>query len=174
MVDIKIIKGSNLSSELFKEIAKIITTAFPWDEPLTKDFVKDNIFFIIYDKCKIVSVGRLKPDKIIFLKKKYNLMGVADIVSAEKGKGYGKTLMKSITEYLKEKNILGLGLCARKNSEFYEKCGFTIAKDLAKRFYFNGPQSNDDDVLYYNDIKCLINQILANPDENVNSKCKSW
>jgi N-acetylglutamate synthase-like GNAT family acetyltransferase len=174
MVDIKIIKGINLSSELLKEIAKIIIAAFPWDELLTKDFIRDNTIFMIYDNNKIVSVGRLKPDKVTFLNKKYDLMGIADIVSVEKGKGYGKILTSSIIKYLKENNLLGLGLCARKNSEFYQKCGFKIEKDSAKRFQFKGPQSNDDDILYYNDLKGLMKQILAHPKEQVISECKSW
>ncbi|MFA5303429.1 MAG: GNAT family N-acetyltransferase [Candidatus Nanoarchaeia archaeon] len=173
-ISVKIIKGNILSSELLKEISKIIITAFPWDEPLTRSFIKDNTFFIIYDNNKIASVGRLKPDKVFFLKKKYDLMGVADIVSVKKGKGYGKILMKSITEYLKEKNLLGVGLCARKNSEFYKKCDLKILENSAKRIEFKGPISNDDDIIYYNDKKGLIKKMITNPKEQIKSECESW
>jgi hypothetical protein len=168
-----IIKGVLLSekTELFEAVKQLIIKAFPWDEPLEPEFVADNLFFII-ELSDIKAVGRLKPDKVLFMNEEYSVMGVADIVSIEKG--YGRKLMSAIKKYLEESKLMGLGLCASNNSGFYNKCGFKTVNGSANRIIFKGPQSNDDDLLYFNDIKGLIKKLIANPEEKIVSNCRYW
>ena len=92
-------KGEQLSIKEIREWNKIMYWAFREDKPLNpknrKEFAKD-IFSILYDEKNILSLGRLKPIKIKFLNKTYSILGIADVVSVIKKKGYGKKMINGL------------------------------------------------------------------------------
>ena len=101
----------------------------------TKMFKKDeqkSIFFFVKDKGKIVSFGMLKPIKMNYLGKSYNIFGIGNILSINKGKGYGKILIQSMVDYLKKKGKTGLGFCGKYNVKFYKKAGLKASSHLLK------------------------------------------
>lgn len=166
-IKIRIARGKILTLKTIKEIDKIWKKEFDDELDLKKPykFAKD-IFFLIY-RDKILSVGRLIPIEISFLDKNYSILGIADIASVEKGKGYGKVLMTTIRKYLKQKRKTGLGFCSKKNTPFYRKCRFEVAESLAKRFlYINSKKKlikdpDDEDVLYLDEEDKFMKKVLS-------------
>ena len=183
--NVEIKKGNDLSVQLMKEINKIFQKAFPGNEPVNiknqKLFSKD-IFFIVRDsKQKLLSIGRLRPVRIVFLKKVYNIQGIADIVSVIERKGHGRVLMSLIYEHLISNKQTGIGFCNRKNSPFYHKCGFKITKNLEERFLYKNPKGKiiknkggEHLVLYLTGKDKFIEKVLANPKEKVLIPCPHW
>ena len=174
-INVKIKKGKDLSAKLIKQIDNIFQKAFPGNEAVStknkKVFAKD-LFFIVYDsKKRILSIGRLRPVKINFIKKDYKIQGIADIVSIKKRKGYGRILMNSIHKYLIKKKQTGVGFCSKKNSPFYKKCNFKIAKNYAKKFWYVSSKGvkkgGDGDVLYLSGKDKFMDKVLKKPKKNI-------
>lgn len=177
-------KGRNLSYDFIKQWNKIMLKTFSEKESMNlkkkREFIND-IFFIFNDeKGKLLFLGRLRPVKLKFLKKSYNILGVADIVSITKRKGYGKILMKEMLKYIKSKDKTAIGFCESKNSPFYEKSGFKIEKNLVKKFIYKNPQGKimkdegDEDVLYFQRKDNFMKKILLNPKEKVLIPIPHW
>ena len=55
-----------------------------------KDYLPGAIFFFVKDNNKIVAFGGLRKITIHYLGKKYRILGICNIVSIKKGKGYGR------------------------------------------------------------------------------------
>ncbi len=175
-------KGKDLPIQTIRWINEIWQKVFPENKPLEpknrKPFTNDKFFIVRSPKKKILSVGRLRPIKIRFLGKFYNIQGIADIVSVIKRRGYGKILMRAIYNYLSYRKQTGVGFCGRKNSPFYQKCGFKIAKTLIERFLYKNPQGKlikiKGDVLYLSGNDGFIEKVLSHPKEKVLIPFPHW
>ena len=112
-----------------------------------KDFSKDypdgTIFFFIKEKDKILAFGGLEPIKLNYLGKNYNILGICNIFSVEKGKGYGTILIADIIKNLKKTGKTGLGFCGKKTAEFYEKAGLKSKKDFSLRLEMENPKTKE-------------------------------
>lgn len=184
-LDIK--SGKHMKMNVLKEVDKIWQKAFTVTYSSTLenngelgDFF-DDLFFILSERDKILSAGRLRPvRKIRFMNKSYKILGIADIVSVKKRAGYGKKIVTAMGEYLANKKKIGMGFCKVENAEFYRKCGFGVATDLVKNFIFKGDNGRslkdefDDDVIFSSLGKKLINKIIKNPKEKVFISQKPW
>lgn len=180
---LQIKKGKDMNLKELKELDKIYRGAFrvTYSEMLKnrKDYF-DETFFVLYDKGKIISTGRLRPVNIQFIGEKFYILGIADVVSVIKGKGYGKKIMKAILKNLNSRNKIGIGFCKRDNAEFYRKCGFKIADGLSDRFIFKNKAGElvrdawDDDVIYNSPGSSLIKRIKQNSKEKVWIPIRHW
>lgn len=112
-----------------------------------KDFNKDypdgTIFFFVKDNDKIKSFGGLEPVTINYLGKSYDILGICNIFSVEKGKGYGTILIKNMIEDLKKKGKTGLGFTGKKTAEFYKKAGLKVLKDFSLRLEMENPRTKE-------------------------------
>ena len=161
--------GKTIPLEIIKQLNDIWKKEFGTKpmNPKKRDF--NTTFFILFNpEGEVLSVGQLFPVKIVFLGKSYDIQAIGGIVSLIKGKGYGKILMIGIKKYLNENDMIGIGFCGRKNSKFYRKCGFNVAKDLVKRFVQKSKKGDegDDDVLYF-DKTNLMKKVLDHGEEYV-------
>lgn len=171
MIKVTIKKGKELSASFIKKWNKTMFDEFEEGNPLNpkdKEQFSKHIFFIVMDRKNIVSIGRLVPVRINFLGKDYDIIGIADIVSVIKGKGYGKVLMTSMLKYLRKNKKTGIGFCESKNEIFYNKCGFKTEASSLKRFIYTDKRSKvhrdtDDDYVFYFDGKDkFMKKILSN------------
>jgi hypothetical protein len=142
MVKVEIIKGKDLSKKYKHLIAKENINNFDCCKTLEKELEsqKDDLnsfWFFIKDRNKIVSFGLLKPVKIKYLGKIYNIFGIGNIISIEKGKSYGTILIKEIMAYVKKRNKTALAFTGSKVSRFYRKCGLEIEPKLKDRFFYD-------------------------------------
>lgn len=180
---VKIIKGKYLSQKNIAQLNKIMQEAFSDKDTLEignrQNYSKD-IFFVLYNKEKILSLGRLRPAKINILGKSYKILGIADIISIIKGKGYGKKIVQSMHKYLEKTNNRGLGFCRRDNSLFYKKSGLNVERNISKKFIYrdnHGKNIKDrisQDVIYSNNAKQLIKLILSNLNLEINISREHW
>ena len=144
-----------------------------------KEFSGDLFFILRNAKKKILAIGCLKDIRLKFLGEIYNIKGVRGIVSLVERKGYGKKIMHVIKKTVK--NNTAVGFCARKNSSFYRKCGFKIAKNGIARFVYrrkrkirNGEEDYDSDVLYLNGKDNFIKEFLKNKKQDVKIYKPHW
>ncbi|MBU3923460.1 MAG: GNAT family N-acetyltransferase [Nanoarchaeota archaeon] len=133
-----------------------------------KDFESgenQSVFFFVKDSGKVVSFGMLKPVKITYLGKVYNILGIGNIMSVVNGKGYGKILIGEMIEYLKKKGKTGLGFSGESNELFYEKAGLKVRKKFSQRFALRNPWNGK---LLFDDENCAA--IYHEGDDRLISK----
>ena len=133
-----------------------------------KDYLPGARFFFLKENRKIVAFGTLRKVTINYLGKKYNILGICNIISIEKGKGYGKILIAAMIKYLKKTGKTGLGFCRSKNTQFYKKAGLNTIKDLTKRFALRNATTNKykydeegGDGIYIDGKDKLIKKVLS-------------
>jgi hypothetical protein len=85
----------------------------------------------------ILCFGFLKPEKIKYIGKNYELFGIRNVISIEQRKGYGTILIKEMIKHLKKKQKTGLGFTGSRVAKFYKKVGFSIRGRLRKKFFPN-------------------------------------
>ena len=132
-----------------------------------KDYPSGTVFFFVKERGKILAFGGLEPIKINYLGKDYNILGICNIFSVEKGKGYGSILIKEMIKYLKKKGKTGLGFTGA--IKFFKKVGLKTRKDFGKRFALRNPKTgkmrfakkgDEGDGIYYEGKDRLISKML--------------
>ena len=174
MIEVETIRGDKMKREGLNYLDTLAKKIFK-DERGTKqllpeffEFYKSDIFFLVKNNNTIVSCGRLRNVEIeIEIDKiRFNLFGIADIISVARDMGYGKILIQAIIEYLKNNgNITAIGFCKSSNSNFYLKCGLEILEGFVKYFkYKNGDNlifnNDDNDVIFYRGDDEIIKKLL--------------
>ncbi len=160
MIICRKITGKYLNKKQQERITSIWEVFGPDDSKDSHSYKRD-IFFLVYKNKKIVAAGRLQPRKVRFNNKSYSVLGIADIASEEKGKGYGRVLMEKLRNYLVKNNETGVGFCAARNSGFYQKMNFTTDRELFKRFYSKNHEDKEDDFIFFLEGKTkLISDML--------------
>lgn len=130
-----------------------------------KDYSPSAKFFFVINNNKIIAFGTLRDISINYLDKKYDILGICNILSIEKGKGYGKVLIKNMIDFLKKKGKTGLGFTTK--TDFFRKAGLKIEKDFIKRFIYKNPKTkeeiidNEGDGIYYEGKDDFIKKVLS-------------
>lgn len=154
-MDVSIIKvnGPDLTDS---ELTQINAAVFrEWKvAPYSKEKLLDTLFFFLKSDNKILSMAGLKKVEPVFLnEEKFSVLGVVEVVANTKGKGYGKSVVSAIRDYLTEIDTTGIGFTMPKNTPFYEKCGFKIELNSTKRFVYmkDGERiiNQDGQVIFY-------------------------
>jgi len=139
MLEIEIKEGNKLNQDELNIInywrKKEFNSDTEWNETNKKSFY-DDIVFLLKNGEEILAFGRLRPISVYKEEEKLDIWGIATIVSTERGKGYGKELMRAIRKYIEKNKKTSIGFCGEKNTVFYEKCGFGILKDGQKHFVY--------------------------------------
>lgn len=185
MTNVVIKKGSDLFQKEIEQVNKIWRSA--WSDtdtldPENREEFAEETFFMVYSDKEILSVGRLIPVELEFMDNTYMIEGIADIVSAVKEKGYGKKVMTAMNEYLEKTRETGIGFCSNRNSPFYKKCGFKIAKDKLDNFLYKHKDGRatksgdpeDEDVVYKEGKDNLMEKVLAHPKEKIFIPIEHW
>ncbi len=165
-IRVEIIKNKNLS----KAEKDIINNARAreWEKGERKDFGKDyepdTEWFFVKRGNKIVSLGGLRPIKIKYLGKTYNIGGICNTISLEKDKGFGTILISFMIDYSHRTGKTLLGFTTQ--TEFFKKAGLNTKKDFIKRFVYINPKTKEkvyDDVgdgIYYNGKDNFVKKVL--------------
>jgi hypothetical protein len=164
---VEIIDDKDLSGEYMNLMNKSRVIEFGEDE--VKDFKKDYFpsskFFFVKVKKEIMAFGALRDISIDYLGKKYEILGICNIISIVKKKGYGKILILAIIDYLKKTGKTGLGFTLK--TEFFKKAGLKTEKDFIKRFVYIDPLTkkevidNEGDGIYFNGKDDFIKEVLS-------------
>ena len=165
---IKIKKNKNLSRADKDLINKNRAREFGKEE--IKDFKKDyepnTEWFFVKSGNKVVSFGGLRPIKIKYMGKTYNIKGICSTISLKKKKGYGRFLIQSMIEYLKKSGKTGLGFTGK--WRFFKKAGLGTKKDFINRFVYINPKTGEKIIdrdgygIYYEGKDKFISKVLKN------------
>lgn len=148
-----------MNEKRVKEFGKEEVKNFKKDYPLSSNYL------FVKDKSEIVAFGIIRPIKISYLGKTYNILGLCSIISIEKGKGYGKILVNAMINIVKKKKKSALGFTLK--TKIFEKMGLKSKKGLIRKFRYKNPKTgkveidNEGDGIYINGKDNLINKILS-------------
>ena len=97
------------------------------------DHDDDTLHLGLFDQDQLVCIGSfMKADKDHFKGLQYQLRGMASAKGSE-GKGYGKALLTTAEQILKDRNVDVLWCNARVVAkEFYSKLGYQLIGDVFK------------------------------------------
>ena len=165
---LEIHEAKKIWSELSEFILKTWKKEFWWGK-----INETSLFFIVYHENTILALWSLTPVELRFMGKTHDFYGIGWIVALKKWKWYGKILLSYMTDFLSEKNKIWIGVCKRKNSWFYEKCGLLVYLDLVSHLQrktntwdYEWQPDWDVDILVSLE-NPLIKAILQNPKEKV-------
>lgn len=182
---LEIKKGKDLSKKELDFIVKINIDTFNCckdyekELKLLKNEEMQSTFFFIKKNNKIVSLGLLRPVKIKYLGKKYNLLGISNMISIVKKKGYGKILVQEMKDFLSKRGKTGLGFCSKKNTTFYKKSGVIVEGKLKNRFFYDYGNSKEnkeamsDFVIYWEGKDKFVTKVLRTKSL-VKIPCEHW
>lgn len=130
-----------------------------------KDYFPSAKFFFVKDDKNIVAFGCLRDISMRYLGKTYNILGICNIVSIQKGRGYGLILINAMIDYLKKTGKTGLGFTAV--SGFFKKAGLSVKSNFIKRFIYINPITKEEiiddegDGIYYDGKDHFIKKVLS-------------
>ena len=167
--------GKDLTQAELDTINKYRKKEFDHQKSWTKEKLglrKGHLFFLLRDEnSALLAFCRLRPIELIFMNNQFNILGLSTVISTEKGKGYGKALMKHIIEYVVEQGKTMIGFCEAKNRGFYLKSGLKIIEDGCLRFIYVNKQGrrigDDGDVIYLEGKDGFVEEIMKYPTEKV-------
>lgn len=164
---VKIVLNKNLSLSEKRAINKARVSH--WGEKNRKDFTKDyepNTRWVFVKKDgKIVSLGGIRPIRVRYLGKNYNIGGICSTISIEKKKGYGRMMIKAMRDYSKKTGKSLLGFTGKQNLKIFKRTGLKTKVDFIKRFVWiksSGEREYDDDGhgIYYDGKDHLLSRML--------------
>lgn len=165
-VFVEIVKNKNLTKKQKDAINK--GRISNWGEGAKKYFSKDyepeTLWFFVKKKNKIVSLGGIRPLKVKYLGKNYNIGGICSTISLEKKKGYGKMMVAFMVDYSVRTGKTLLGFTTQ--TEFFKKADLGTKKYFIKRFIYVNPKTgekvydNEGDGIYYEGRDKFISKVL--------------
>ena len=149
---LKCIKHKDLNETNLFEIVNIKSIAWPYPkekqlEWINKNIKENDIHVLLKENKKAIAYLNLINIELIINNQTYKGLGIGNVCTSEKGKGYGIRLMNELNNYLLNENKIGLLLCNKKLQSFYEKANW-IKIDNRKLFIKN--MNENDKVLIYN------------------------
>lgn len=164
-IHVDLIKSKDLDKKEKKSLEELRVKEF--GEKNRKDFKKDyepdTLWVIVKKKKKIVSFGGIRPIKVKYLGKEYDIGGVCSTIAVIKKKGYGRIMANAMVDQSKKMNKTILGFTGK--TEFFRKCGWGTKKDFIRRFVWvkeDGEKEYDPDGdgVYFEGKDKLISKVL--------------
>jgi hypothetical protein len=115
-----------LSNDLLDEIIKIKTIVWPYSYESQYSWIKSNLkdtdvhVLLSIDK-KIVAYLNLIEIKLKVNNKCHSGYGIGNVCAAERGKGWGKDIIKHVNLYLIDTTKIGLLFCKDELVKFYSE-----------------------------------------------------
>jgi hypothetical protein len=144
MDNLILLAHSDTTEEDLREIIKIKSVAWPYTYDEHKQWMKDNLndsvihVLLSKDNIYVAYLNLIRVDLLINGKSSEGL-GVGNVCSVERGKGWGRELMMLVDSFIEQSNKVGLLFCKEELVGFYTKCHWQII-DRKKQIV---PFSND-------------------------------
>ncbi|WP_423128023.1 GNAT family N-acetyltransferase [Gaoshiqia sp. Z1-71] len=131
MFKIKAIPHKELTCEILDEIIWVKSSVWPYPSDEQKKWIKNNIkdddiHFLLYNASKAVAYLNLIDIEIEVDNQKEKAFGIGNVCAIEKGKGYGKELMKQVNQFIIKSEKTGLLFCKNNLTPFYQKYGWKL------------------------------------------------
>jgi predicted GNAT family N-acyltransferase len=137
-------------------------------------------FCLLYNDQGLAAFCLLLPIKVSIADKSFDIVGLAAVVSVNKGQGYGQALMVKVIEAVEYSDKTIIGFCNHNNYEFYRKCGFTMRENEVSRFIFKDEKGNElhdetgGDVIFYPNTDGCYDYYVAKPEASVFHPVPHW
>ena len=133
MFELRTIRHADLSPQEKDEIINIKSVAWPYPyekqvEWIDKNLKDTDIHLLLIEDNKTVAYLNLIPNVLLLDNNVYHFLGVGNVCSIERGKGYGFELMKQTNQLISEENKIGLLFCKPSLVYFYNKIGWKVAE----------------------------------------------
>jgi len=128
-----------------------------------------SIFFFVKDDDQIVAFGTFRKLALEFHGKKYDILGICNILTIKRGMGYGRILIAAMIQCLMKTEKTGLGFCHPTRTMFYRKAGLSSCKGLIRKLAYKNPDTGKlepeyahahADGIYYEGRDKLITKML--------------
>lgn len=131
MFKIDFIKHGEISTALIDDILEIKTVAWPFDKASQLKWISNNIkdsdiHVLLYFESVLVGYLNLIDINIIVNGNDVKGLGVGNVCALERGKGWGKELLKRTNQFLCTNNIIGLLFCKKTIGSFYKQLGWQL------------------------------------------------
>lgn len=142
MFSIKAILHKELTSSLLDKIIMVKTAAWPYPYEEQKKWIDNNIkdsdiHFLLLKKNKAVAYLNLIDIEVDIDNCRKKAFGVGNVCAIEKGKGYGKELIKQTNQYIIEKKRVGLLFCKKELVDFYKRFDWSVVEKEELVLAFN-------------------------------------
>jgi hypothetical protein len=147
-----IIKHKDVDQGLLDQIIKIKSVAWPYSYQKHLQWINDNItendiHLVFIENNLALAYLNLIDTSIIINKNLAKVLGIGNVCTSTKMKGFGSIIMEFANSYLTEKNIPGILFCKEPLINFYRKFGWkTIDRNKIQIDFL--PESSF--ILYYN------------------------
>lgn len=137
MFSLKIILHTEITDIDIKEIIEIKSFSWPYSYENQLNWLNENlkagdVHLLLKKGNNTVAYLNLINIDLEFNNNSFKALGVGNVCSTEKGKGYGNELMKQANQYLQNENRIGLLFCKKGLINFYQKVGW---KKIEKNNY---------------------------------------
>ena len=142
MNELKIIQHSDISQYDLDVIIRIKSVAWPYPYEKHLEWIDNNLkdsdfHLLLLVENKAVAYLNLIDINLIFDNSSYDAIGIGNVCTSIKGKGYGNELMKQTNHFLLDKNKIGLLFCKQCSVNFYKKCDWQLIEKNKVKLSFN-------------------------------------
>lgn len=143
MLNITFTLHQDISDNLLDEIISLKSVAWPYPYEEHKKWLNNNLkacdlHVLLSENKKYMAYLNLIDIEVKINKKTHKLLGLGNVCTLIKGKGYGRQLMQQTNQYMKNNKKTGLLFCKKPLDEFYNKTGWSlIDKKKIKLAYDN-------------------------------------
>lgn len=156
MFDVRFIHNDKLSQELLNEIIQVKSIAWPYNyndqcEWINNNLKSSDIHVLLFDGDRAIAYLNLVNIIIQIDSTALSGFGIGNVCAIEKGKGWGKELIKEVNQYLLENKRVGFLFCKDKLVKFYTECEWRLItnqyfeiSDITSQVYtfvYNAPEN---------------------------------
>jgi len=131
MFELRKILHTDLSSQGLDEIINIKSKAWPYSYEKQVEWINNNlkysdIHLLLIEDNKTVAYLNIIPNVLLFDDINCHFLGIGNVCSIERGKGYGLELMKRVNKLILDENKIGMLFCKPNLVYFYNKSGWKL------------------------------------------------
>lgn len=129
------IKHTELTKDLLYQICTIKSLSWPYNIKSQKNWINANIsdddfHVLLFDNDILIAYFNFIPIEIIIDGQNMNALGIGNVCTKEKSKGYGKKIMLEANRFLLGNDLKGLLFCKKETVTFYSKFQWDLINKL--------------------------------------------
>ncbi len=131
MFELQIVKHADLMPNDLDEIIRIKSAVWPYSYTQQIKWINDNLKSGDYhcilrsENFPVAYMNLIEMNFLLDTKLTVGI-GIGNVCTVVRGKGYGKAIMKEVSNYLITTDQIGLLFCKEALIPFYEKCGWKL------------------------------------------------
>ena len=145
MFQYKLIQHSDLSQNELEEIIQVKSVVWPYQFEKQIEWINLNLkdsdyHLLLFDEARAVAYLNLIDIELMIDNFTHKALGVGNVCSIEKWKGYGSKLMTQVNSQIINYNLPGLLFCKQRLVSFYEKSEWRIIAKSSLELIFDNKE----------------------------------